>query len=125
MIVNWEQLQYLAFYGALHSASLTLLTEWLKSSFKIGDVLQRWVPLFISLPSTFALLPTAIRSVGITMEFSAQEAIGIGLFCSVCSVGGSAFCYNLARLLHRDVINALRHKISGWANTKPKDEEEK
>lgn len=123
--MNWDQLQYLAFYGMLHSGSITVITEYLKQVFKISDIWQRWVPLFISLPTTFIFLPMAFRSVGAALTFEVHEVVGTCLFFSVLAVGGSTFIYNVGRLLKTDFINALRLRMASFIGVKlPKKEDE-
>ena len=111
VLMTIEQLQHLILYGAIHALSLSLVTEYFKKIFKIGDMAQRWLPLLMAFPSTLVFLPIALKAVGVTMELTIRESIGAWISASVLAASTSKIVYDVARLVKNDVIKAIQNRI--------------
>ena len=111
----YNQIKYLVLLGTIHAALTVLVTEYLKSVWGLGSVGKRLFPLLWSVTVTILGMPHAVSAVGLEMPALGAIWTVAGLvLMGVVGAGGSYAIHNLWSLLSKDVLQAVKVKVSKW-----------
>jgi hypothetical protein len=113
--MNWAHLSILLAIGALHSASLWIVTLGFKR-LGMGPRKLTWAPFLMALPSgclgfPFALvLVTGIRPL-LPIEWAVTAVVGVGM--SIPAAFGAEVAYRIATKLIPRVVDRLLGRLGG------------
>jgi len=109
--MTWTSLTILLALGALHSASLWLVTLGAKKA-GAPRVLLQWLPLVLGIPSAYLAFPIALRIVTGSGLVGVEERL-LGACIGLPAAIGAEAVYRLMRGLVPKIADKLLGRIDG------------
>ena len=107
--MNWSQFAILLAVGAVHSASLWLVTLGAKR-FGVPARILRVTPLVLGVVSAYLAFPLALRVVS-GVELHGYEERLLGAMVGVPAAAGAEAIYRLARSMVPRIVDALVSRL--------------
>lgn len=108
--MSWTHLTLFLALGALHSASLWLVTTGAQRLGAPGSVLK-WMPLLIGVPTAYLGFPVAVELV-MGLRLTEWESLALGACLGVPAAIGAEAVYQVAWKTIPRVVEALLGRLS-------------
>ena len=112
----YESIKILLVIGVLHSSITMMLTEWLKSAFRLGALGARLFPILWSVTVTIIVFPHMLPLVGLVAPDINPWISLIGLvMVGIMGAGGAFSIYNLWDIMRHNALDAIKTKLRKWS----------